>query len=886
MPSAALRRRKTIRWLAVYTLVFLAAAGLVFATFLHEGRSFIYYYAGEERDGFTQHYTAFVYIGRYIRDVFTGIFHGDFALKQFDFTLGFGEDVIQCLGYYGFGDPLMLLSAFVPRRLAGWFYQVYILLELWLAGLAFAFFGREKGYEGGWILPAALVYVFSGFALWAGLCHPEFLAPMIYFPLMLTGLERALDGKRPVFLAVVTAVFALTGYYWLFMGTLFVCMYALVRFARHSAGHRPAERLGELGRFFLRAAGGYALGLMTASAIFLPNVMGFLQSNRVGAGKGVPELVLDAGERLNVLLGLISPGSWNFAALAAVTLPALVLLLLRREKQYRDMQAMAVLLAAFSLMPVCGWLFNVGAYETTRWYVFLNFFAAFFVLMGLDELTRLTRRGCVACAASVVLYGWAVWAQGGQPGSLIALGILAGTAAVLLLLGLVRGKTNAGRAVCAVLTALVALNCAWSGFMTYAPGQGGYAQMFAPAGLVERETAAMPAAAVPDCLPWQRVAQVYDKNPNASMLLDYAGTASYFSTSNGNTACFLTDMELPVHNKVLFPDLDRRTVLHALLTTRWFAAGESGISAPWGYTGGEGGLWQDEGVLPVGFTYDTIVSDKYWNGLSALEKQELMLQAVYVQGLEETGDVPRSQLTRVETTGTALQNADWQDGQLNAYRSGGGLTVNFAGLPGCETYLRLKNVSLAWSDTAQLALQVQAGDSRERYVFSGKNFLWHSEQESVLLNLGCSPEGLTRAELVFEQPGGLRLEDIEVWCQPMDEYEAWREELRTESLTDVQVTTNRIRGTITAAGDRILCFAIPYSPGWDVYVDGERAESLKANDFLLAVKLDAGAHDVELRYHSPGFRAGLLLCVMGAAGIAALVVCKRKDERKGESGHG
>ena len=886
MTPAALRRTDNIRRLAVYTLAFLAAAGLVFAPFLQEGRSFIYYYAGEERDGFTQHYTAFVYIGRYIRDMVWGIFHGDFAFKQFDFTLGFGEDVIQCLGYYGFGDPLMLLSALVPQRWAGMFYQVYVLLELWLAGITFGVFGRAKDYEDRWLLPAALLYVFSGFALWAGLCHPEFLAPMIYFPLMLTGVERALDGERPVFLALVTAVFALTGYYWLFMGTLFVCMYALVRFTVQSAGQKPAQRLAGLGGFFLRAAGGYGLGLMTAAAIFLPNVMGFLQSNRVGADGKMPKLILDAGARWNVLLGLICPGDWNFAALAAVALPAVLLLMFRREKNCRDMQVMAVLLAACSLMPVCGWLFNVGAYETTRWYVFLNFFAAFFVLMGLDELTGLTRRGCAACAVAVALYGWAVWRLGGQSGHRTALYMLLGTAAVLLMLGLVRRKTDARWTVCGALTVLVVLNCGWNGFMTCRPEQGGYVEMFAPVGLVEQETEAMPAGTVEERLPWQRVAQSYDKNPNASMLLDYAGTASYFSTSNGNTADFLMDMELPIHNKVLFSDLDRRTVLHALLATRWFAAGESGVRAPWGFAETADGLWQDEGVLPLGFTYDTIVSEGQWNSLWALEKQELMLQAVCVPGLEENADLPPSRLTRVDITGTTVRDGDLQDGQLNAYRSGGGLTVTFAGLPGCETYLRLKNVSVAWSDTAQLALYVQAGDSRERYVFSGKNFLWHSGQESVLLNLGYSEQGLTGAELIFEQPGGLRLEDIEVWCQPMEEYVDQRDALRAESLTRVQVDTNRIRGTVSVTGERVLCFAIPYSPGWDIYVDGTKEKSLKANDFLLAVQLDAGEHDVELVYRAPGFRAGLLLCVMGAAGITLLVCWKKKEGRKGESGHG
>jgi len=131
---STLEPRANVRRLAVYTAVFLAVAALVFQPFLSQGRTFIYYYAGQERDGFTQHYTAFVYIGRYIREFLSGLLRGQFELKHFDFALGYGEDVIQSLGYYGFGDPLMLLSALVPQRLTETFYQVYILLELWLGG--------------------------------------------------------------------------------------------------------------------------------------------------------------------------------------------------------------------------------------------------------------------------------------------------------------------------------------------------------------------------------------------------------------------------------------------------------------------------------------------------------------------------------------------------------------------------------------------------------------------------------------------------------------------------------------------------------------------------------------------------------------------------------
>ena len=859
-------RRTKVRALAVYTLVFLAAAGLVFWPFLSQGRTFIYYYAGQERDGFTQHYTAFVYIGRYLREAVAGLVQGRFELKHFDFALGYGEDVIQCLGYYGFGDPLMLLSALVPARWASGFYQVYVLLELWLAGVSFAVLGRERGYSPDRCLPCALVYVFSGFALWAGLCHPEFLAPMIWFPLLLTGVERALAGRRSVFLPLVAAGYALTGYYWLFMGTIFTCLYALVRFWEVSAGWPLSRRARELGRFFLRAAGGYLLGLMLAAPLFLPNVAGFLQSNRVGGDQAMPALFAGWEQLRSVFLSLIAAGEWNFAGLCAGVLPALLLVLLRREQ--RGLRVLAVLLAVFCALPVCGWLFNAGAYETTRWYVFLDLFAALFLLAGLDELTASSRRTGAVCAVCVLLYGWAALAAGGREHRW-ALLLLVLTAALLPTLGRL-GRRGA----CAALTGLVLVNCTVNARLALE----GYTALFAPAGLVEGETASMPANAVPDGEAWQRMDQDYANNPNASMLLDKPGVASYFSTSNGNTARFLTEMELPVHNKVLFSDLNSRAILNAVLTTRWWAGTGEGRSVPYGYEPVSEGLWEDVGVLPLGFTYDTVVSEEDWNSLSALERQELMLQAVFADGLEPAGERPASTLTQVELLGVEEHGASWYDGGLNGWEDGGALTLTFNAPADSEVYLRLAGVQLAWSDSAQLALTVSAGGNETRYVFTGEHFLWHSGQDSVLLDLGCHEQGLTGAVLTFERAGGFRLDGLEVWCQPMDEYEDWRDARRAESLTDVQVSTDRVTGSIATTGDRVLAFSIPYSPGWSAYVDGQRVQTLRANGLLLAVELAAGEHTVELRYHSPGFSLGLLLC--GAA--AGILLLYRRKDRKAE----
>ena len=176
-------------------------------------------------------------------------------------------------------------------------------------------------------------------------------------------------------------------------------------------------------------------------------------------------------------------------------------------------------------------------------------------------------------------------------------------------------------------------------------------------------------------------------------------------------------------------------------------------------------------------------------------------------------------------------------------------------------------------------MAVQAGQNQRQCVFSGENFLWHSGQESTLINLGYSEQGLSQVTLSFDQPGGLRLDAVEIWCQPMDEYESWRDQRRAESLTDVQMDTDRITGRITTTGRRVLAFAIPYSPGWHIEIDGQRAQSVKVNDFLLGVELSAGTHTVQLRYHSPGFRMGAALSGVGLCVLGAMLLYRRKDRK-------
>ena len=74
----------------------------------------------------------------------------------------------------------------------------------------------------------------------------------------------------------------------------------------------------------------------------------------------------------------------------------------------------------------------------------------------------------------------------------------------------------------------------------------------------------------------------------------------------------------------------------------------------------------------------------------------------------------------------------------------------------------------------------------------------------------------------------------------------------------------RIEGTVTAENEGVLMTSIPYTRGWKVTVDGERAEILPIGENGLAgVKIPAGTHTVIFSYNTGIFIPAVLVSLLG-----------------------
>jgi hypothetical protein len=78
---------------------------------------------------------------------------------------------------------------------------------------------------------------------------------------------------------------------------------------------------------------------------------------------------------------------------------------------------------------------------------------------------------------------------------------------------------------------------------------------------------------------------------------------------------------------------------------------------------------------------------------------------------------------------------------------------------------------------------------------------------------------------------------------------------------------------VTAATQGYVRLLESYDEGWTVSLDGEPAEALRADGFLLAAPVPAGAHRLRFEYRTPGATTGALMSI--AALVLALALARR-----------
>lgn len=912
MQSKREKRTNAGKYLLFYTGGVLIAALFLVLIFQIEGTSFI-----KTMDGLAQHVAVLVHFRAYLVE----LLHGKISFPMVDFSIGQGFDVIGTLNYYGVGDPVNLLTVLFPADRLEEMYAFLILFRMYLSGLAFSLYFYEAADRSHSVLPpevggrqekkaagsrsgqkaagvcqagragfygmvpvlcGAWLYAFCGFALVGGMKHPLFLSGMLYLPLLLTGIERLLHGRSIRFLVICVGLAFITNYYFMYMNTLLCGVYILVRLFGHYREYGVKRIVG----LFLKIAGAWIWGVCLSAVIFFPAAYAFLHNARGGE-----ETTLTAFYNirqykrafLTLFMSIPVTNNWTVPGTAAAGFTGVLLVFSsgKGEKTDRQLRLGFLVLVLMLALPVAGKVMNGFAYVTNRWSYGVAFACALMTARAIKTLERQNWKHFLVIAVAAVVAG--ILARDTFGKKAICAALLVGLTGALFAESVVLLKRGKKLLANGVILGMVLFGICWNIFSLYS-SMGGYhyTERFVKKGetkqrLVGNPEKALQYATSKDSEGFYRVA-LPSSIINHSLAAGLNGTSFYYSVIPASMRDFYTSLGMAQYIRpYVFYGLEGRQALLDLTGTK-YRVNKAGTK-----------VYVNEDALPLGYTYDTIMTRADYDRLTPLERQVALMECAVVDSEGEQSLLAQDGSFETKTgisagivdtspiRSMASGSVTYENGQLKG-REDGALAILFQNREPSESYLILNHLSPGLVRHHGNFLYAKQGKRNMPIGISTTELETFMQRDVIAVNLGKQKDGLRRCSLNFRKKHSYNLESIEVQNLSTAQIHRLAGERKKESMTDVKVGTNRITGTITVSKDRILQLAVPESSGWQVYVDGKKADIFTSGIAYMGVKLEPGEHQIEMRYCSPGIVAGLVLSVLAGLGLvgSALWDIKKK----------
>ena len=894
----------TKRTFALFTGLFLIMIIGIYSYFVVLQKSFIW-----EGDGFSQHYLIFkdylALIKGYFADPSVGF-------PFWDWTNGMGADVLSAYGYYVVGDPFVYLGLLFPASMTELAYHVLVLLRVYAIGVAFLFYCRRMQVGSSGALVGSLMYTFTFYVILNVTRHPFFLMPMLFFPLLCIGIEKILHKESNTLFIVVIFLSACSNFYFFYMLSVLIFIYAVVRYF-HLYGKRPIKHVLT---YVWKAVYSYLIGLVLSSILFVPIVVGFLQSSRE-PGKFASGLLVYPVKYYGslVLNQFVSERYlWTVFGFSSFALLLLPMLWMKRKK-FGFISASIGLFAVMLLLPAFGSIMNGFAGPYNRWTFAIPLFVSLGAAMLYNDRFKLKKNEFTAMAGVLLIYSalivWIIRFVEFRAAYITPL-IFAGMIWLLLVLAnrqqhkkpLTRG---AKWFYSASLLVIIMVNLGYNARDYYYPSGQNTIELSLDYGTVD-ETYASTFDGLEQELPQgdkdiSRIGVTSKDNhvKNQMIILEEMGLNSYLSVSNGYISNFARQLETGQFQLIqpLRNGFDDRQIANNFLGVRYILTErENEIYLPYGYEVVEDLSEKNSSFIvaetknyyPFAYANTTYLTYESFEEMNPIQKEQFLSYGVTVDPEEvDTTDLTlfdqplKVESKDVQVVSTDDSKASVEEDGINVKKDNGKVELILDDptiLQNAEVYVYLEGLDFAakvsdpltgtpTSFTARVALGEQKKSIRQSDVLSFSSYI---KRNKLLFNMGYQEEDSNdgKISLQFSRAGTYALEDITVFVVPLDEdYSDRVAEKRDDQLNIETFNHKLINGSITMTEPSILSTTIPYTTGWEAEVNGKKVETILVNEGFIGLPLESGTSEVTFTYRPPFLLLGALLSL---AGIALVVL--------------
>lgn len=812
--------KNILGFVSVYTFIFWCLAFVLDKIFDSEGKTFIW-----SIDGLFQHAIALKYIRQYIINLFT---KGSFPM--IDFNLGQGFDVIGTLNYYGFGDPVTLLTVLFPENAMELMYEILIFVRMYLSGLFVAYLLRTLGKtKTSTILPACILYPFCNYALLGGIRHPMFFNGIMYLPLLIAAVERVITKKKIGLLVFVVSIAFINNYYFMYINTVMAAIYFFVRQIGSYRAKGIKELAGSIGRIVISYIWGTCMGAM----LLIPSVYAFLNNVRTTTKIAIPDTFFGDDYYEKFLKSfVITDNDMNMFTIPGIGILgviAIVVLLIFRKSSDKKILTLFAIMFIMLLFPMVGKVMNGFSYVTMRFSYGMALILSVAVAFAIDDLK---------IAKQFLPY-------------LVTLA--------------------------SIITIVININ------MIFGENYSYNSKDYVNKGTLEKEMNTADVKMIKSIKDdsFYRTERLRSRS-NKSAYCNFNQTGFYYSIIPGKmTDMYVSTCLSDCYRSYVIKGLENRIGMLALASTKYYV--NYGGKSPYGFEkikeetidGKKVCLYENKNYLPLGVTYSSYMTRTDYDKLNPIERELALLNSSVVDNKIANKIFENNKtITGVYTSEMKINNEKNIDAGKSYLKTkyGGALEYNFNGLKDSLTYIVFKGVHVKDTDQGDTAAEYKSDGNTGNLRVIGDYSDGYYYKEASVFNMGYSKESQNHVDIKFNSNRKYTFKDVYAAMVPASNYDNAASNLKKEVLENVKLSDNHISGNIKASKDKILQLSIPYSKGYKIYVDGKKTETFSSGIGYIGVKILKGSHNINVTYKSPGIVAGAMLTIISTLFWAFYVI--------------
>lgn len=895
--------------IGLFSILFVITSFFCFFWFIKFEKSFVWY-----SDGLYTHYNFLAYFGEYLRTIAHNVFHGKFSLPMWDFSFGYGADIITTINAR-IGDPLNYFAIFVSPEDTEILHNVLVVLRVYLAGVSFCYYCKTHEKNTFNILIGAIMYCFCGLIFWAGVRHPYFINPMIYFPLLLLGAERVLEKKSPALFIVMVFLSAIGNFYFFYMLTILTVVFIFVKFLLTNKNNVVVLFFKTLLRFMLC----YVAGVFLASPLFLPNVIAFFNNARKDIKPSESLLLYDSKYYLEFIQRWITQGTEYGDALGFVAL-ALILCVgafFIKNKELKYLKILFVTLTVFMLIPFFGYVLNGFGYVTNRWMFVYAFLIAYISVCMLDYIKELVENKKIKYALFALLVYISIVSIFNEAIStstiVCSVGILGISLFVVFDIVPILLERNKGIYVKGIILLVTIFSVVINAEYRFSPFKENYISEYNDFGTaydILHNSSAAEVSKLNDSS-FYRIDET-DNILNTSIAQAYNGISFYTSLVDYHIDDFhkmYCVNNLKAGTVYNYKGLDRRSYLENFFGVRYFTTKNTDTNIPYDFypvINSDSGntVYKNNNNTSICYVYDDYILQEELELLSVEKRQEILLQSVVLEN-----PLPKYNESNYTIQSKSLNyNLSYNDGfvadsDILYNDTNSKLVFEFEPQSNCEIYVKINNLKyedVKKSNNSNLSkydaflmetndkykepitsfrIMAESSTSYQSVTHRTSEDRYYAGVDDYFINLGYYSGERDWCKLSFSATGNYSFDSIEIISQPVDSINGYLANLNDCSLSDLRLETNHVCCDLELQEDKILFFTVPYNNGWEAIVDGEIVDIFCGNYMGIAIPLAKGKHSVVLQYRTPGFLIGVVISictVLILVGINLFIKIKRK----------